>query len=267
MKVSYIKNYNDFQDEDMILCLGYFDGFHLAHKEIFKKALELKNKYKKEAGILTFDMSVYDFIMGSKTSYLMSVDDKINEAEKLGFDSIYVIELSDDFVALSPDDFYNTFLKRQKALVCGFDYSFGKQATGNVSYLIEKGVPEVYIIDEIKYNGVKIGSNQIRELLNKGDVASAKEEIGRPYTIRGSIYKRNRYYALSSQEYYLPRNGSYTLMIKIEDKEIIFEAKIKKLDDKTGIVLKSEDNSFLSLTFTNRKIYSLSFIKSSNYIL
>lgn len=261
MKVVYIKDYTVFQEKDMVLALGFFDGFHLGHQQVLNKALEIGKEKASNTGILTFNESAYDFITHVKSLHLLTTYDKINEAEKMGFDAIYIIELTEEFLNLDKDKFIDIFLRMQKALVCGDDYTFGYMGEGNKDYL-EKALPGmVYSVPLSYFNKEKIGTRGIKDYLQEGKISEANEALGRTYYISGTFYKRNKNYAMATYDSVCPKNGEYNLELDFDGRKISFKGKIKKIDDANGIVIKTDDQSFNKLSFTRRKFYHLFFTK------
>ena len=57
--VSKVKYYNNFniqkKHKNSIILIGNFDGVHLGHQKLFKKALILKKRKKCKIGVVTFD--------------------------------------------------------------------------------------------------------------------------------------------------------------------------------------------------------------------
>ena len=261
MKVSYISNYSFFKDENLTLALGFFDGFHKGHMEVLKKALEVSKLSNTIPSILTFNESVYDFLNGIKPKKLLSTNDKIDLSEKLGFENIYIIDLSYEFINLSHIDFYNVFLKKQKNLVMGFDYHFGKNKEGSISYLKENFNGNLFVVDEALINNTKIGTSQIKEFLSNGDVENANLYLDRNYFINGKLYKQNKFLAFNTFDSFIPRNGEYKLLIHL-DEIVELETKIKKLDDESGFVIKSLDERLINFKIDKNKFYKIEFLSN-----
>ena len=76
-------------DENMVLCLGFFDGVHLGHQKIINEAKELGKK----VGVLSFSNSAYNFLHGS-TELLTPQYEKIRILKGLGVD--YYFEIDDE---------------------------------------------------------------------------------------------------------------------------------------------------------------------------
>ena len=148
--------------------------------------------------------------------------------------------------------------------MCGFDYTFGKDRLGDINYLKELKKDRLIVIQERKLNDIKIGSFEIKKLLLEGSINEANEMLGREYSIKGFLYKRNKNYAITTGDYLIPRNGYYTLALKKDSNEITFEARTKYLKDESSLLIKDLNNSLSSLKIEKRKNYEIIFTKTSS---
>jgi riboflavin kinase/FMN adenylyltransferase len=77
-----------------------------------------------------------------------------------------------------------------KAVVVGFNYSFGRDAIGSPAYLERllqpEGIP-VHVISPVLYEGTPVSSSRIRQCLQDGDFVSVEAMLGRPYSISGVV--------------------------------------------------------------------------------
>ena len=170
--------------EDITLCLGYFDGIHLGHKAIIKKA---KNEGYKVA-VLTFDNSPA-FILGKIPQYhhLTSIADKAEFLSELEVDYLLLMHFDIETAKLTKDEFINNVLKplHPKKIFCGLDYRFGARGEGDPEYL-SMYFP-VDCLDFIKEDGIKISSRDIVHLIQNHDIKTANKLLGRPYRINGLV--------------------------------------------------------------------------------
>ena len=261
MKVLYLDDNSQFDSSSLVIALGFFDGFHKAHMELLKETIKISKDKNKRSAILTFNESITSIIKSEKYEYLTSIDDKVSMALKLGFDELVLIEPTNSLINMSHTDFYDKYLKDADTLVLGFDYTFGKNRLGNYEYLKEKK-DNVVVIDEIKIDCTKIGTYEIKKALSLGDITKANEFLGRTYSIKGFIYKRNKYYALSMEGYTVPRNGIYNLHIVGPNIDIEFDAKIKRLVDSNSIIIKPLDYDMSKCSFEKRKVHEVYFTES-----
>lgn len=260
MKIVNIKDYNSFIDKDLCLALGFFDGFHIGHKKILEETIRLSKELNTKSGILTFNESIYEFLSGNIYDYpLMSLSEKIDFAQDMGFDSIYIIELSNDFINLDKDVFIDKFLFNQTKLIMGSDYSFGKNGEGNTNYLKDRLKDKVIVLDIENHNDTKIGTKLIKELLSNGSIEEANQLLGRPYSISGRLYKRNKNIALSSPQKFIPKNGTYLLELCINNEKKTFVGKIKKTLEPNGIIIKSSELILNELKIDKNSKYVINF--------
>lgn len=165
------------------ICLGYFDGVHLAHKALFDVA-----KSQGEWGVLLFDKNVKNMPL------LTTMQEKIRLIEDAGADYVVIADFSEKFMSRTPLEFAD-FLKntlKVSGVVAGFDYRFGKNAQGDAILLKElsgefgfsANIVEAKYLDE-----EPIKSTKIRDLIKSGDVLSANKFLGYLYIVSGVVEK------------------------------------------------------------------------------
>ncbi|MBP5342569.1 FAD synthetase family protein [bacterium] len=258
MKISYISDYKKFKEINKTLVLGYFDGLHKAHMELFNKAKELAIQSHTPLSILTFNKSYYEFKNNINLGSLTTINQKIELFQEFGFDELYIVELSQEFIDLSYQDFINIFLKDMKNIIVGFDYTFGKDGLGNAN-ILSHTLSNITIISKISFeNDIKIGSETIKEYLKNGDLVNAQKLLDRPYIIEGTIHKKNKNYSFYTLNY-IPRNGDYVLGLIDDNEMIIFKAKIKSNKAASEFLIKTDNIDFLNKKFISHKYYKLSF--------
>ncbi|MGN1295107.1 MAG: bifunctional riboflavin kinase/FAD synthetase [Bacilli bacterium] len=213
-----------FIKDELSLCLGYFDGVHLGHLKLLEETIN--SPYKK--AMVTFSISPYDFLHHLCDSVITTIEDKKEILNRLGFDYLIVLKTSKELLSLSKKDFIEQILKKfnPKKIVCGFDYSFGFKAEGNVEYLKEElSDVEIIAIDEYTVNGKKASSTLIKEYIEDGNIDKANNILGRPYTLKGTVIKGNQIGRTLSfptvnvkiqNDYVIPCFGVYATKIKVD---------------------------------------------------
>lgn len=169
--------------------LGYFDGLHLGHQKIIAQT----NVAGYKRGIITFKNPPAVFITQSKKpSKLLSLEDKIAMLQELGIEYLFIFEFNESVKNMSKEDFIKIFLKKYNVryAVAGFNFTFGKNKEGDISYFrkackAEGIIPKV--IPPVKYKGNAISSSLIRQSLYKGEVAAAAKMLGRPFFLKGKV--------------------------------------------------------------------------------
>lgn len=225
---------SQFVNENIALAIGFFDGIHLGHQEVLHKMMKVaKDKHLKKA-VMTFDPhpSVVLNPEKKRTTYLTPIADKVEAIRQLGVDYCFVVNFSSTFADVSADDFIDQYFVRNhvKAVIAGYDFSFGKYGKGNMSSLQENDYPfSVHVVSKQTLEGTeKISTTNIRASLENGEVESSNLSLGRPYVIKGMVVqgeKRGRTIGFPtanvepSDDYVLPQKGVYavTLLIKSRD--------------------------------------------------
>ncbi|HPE00259.1 MAG TPA: bifunctional riboflavin kinase/FAD synthetase [Bacillota bacterium] len=227
LKVKYLDYFETIEEENLILCLGFFDGLHKAHQALIKKGQIIKKERNYKLAVLTFDQSIKLFMQKKPFYFLTSVEDKAQILKKFDVDILYVMKVSYDLIKYTPEGFIEQFLKNVKVCIAGEDFTFGYLSKGNVDTLQKSPYFETIVIKEITYHGIKVGSTRIREDLDKGDLAEANFLLGREYTITGKVIHGNKIGKLLGfptanidfTNYLLPKLGVYFTKVIIDDKE------------------------------------------------
>lgn len=169
---------------DLILCLGFFDGVHLGHQMLIKKAK--KEGYK--LGILSFNQSPA-YVMGNKLvdNCITSISDKADLFEELGVDYLYLMDFNRQVMNATKDEFINKVLLaiNPYQICCGPDYHYGIRAEGDVNYL--KRFFNVKVTEFENRNNSKISSRNIISLIKQGEMEEVTAMLGRPYRINGTV--------------------------------------------------------------------------------
>ena len=174
--------------EANILCLGNFDGVHLAHRTILREAKQLQAQKMPNArvGVFCFEKLSTDFLSKNPPKHLSTLEQKLQYFADEGMDFAFVA----DFAALqnlSPEAFIKDVLVGQcacHAVVCGYNYRFGKGGAGTYQ-LFEKFFPADFIIavPAVYAEGETVSSTRIRELLKSGRIKEANALLTIPFSI------------------------------------------------------------------------------------
>lgn len=169
---------------DLILCLGFFDGVHLGHQSLIKKAQ--KEGYK--LGVLTFNQSPA-YVLGNKLvdNCITSISDKADIFEEMGVDYLYLMDFNRKVLNVTKDEFIDKVLLaiNPYQICCGPDYHFGVRAEGDVAYL--KRFFNVKVNDFENSKGKKISSRNIISLIKEGKMEDVTNMLGRPYRVNGTV--------------------------------------------------------------------------------
>ncbi|MGD9605272.1 MAG: riboflavin biosynthesis protein RibF [Bacilli bacterium] len=178
---------------NLALAIGEFDGLHVAHQHLIKKMIEKADELNLKKTILTFDPHP-DFILRNKSysGYLTPLNEKITILRNMGVELLIIVPFTKSLSQLSHQAFEEKILQKFSIshLVVGFDFRYGYKGSGNATLLSEK-YPTT-IIPKMMLNEHKIGSNVIREYLQKGDLLNANAMLGRYFSIEGKVEAGNQ---------------------------------------------------------------------------
>lgn len=230
METIYIELGNIDSIDNLSLCLGYFDAIHLGHIELINKAKGSNNR----VGVMTLEPNP-KVVFGGKKKNLNTFEDREEILSSLGVDYFIVLKTDLYVLSLSPKDFIEKVICKlgAKEVICGFDYTFGKNKAGNANVLksLSHGLFDVHIVNEVKNDlNQKISTTLISSLIEEGRVKEANKYLYRPYQIKGIVSKGNRIgnsigFPTANIElntsFFLPKKGVYKGRCIIDGKEYI----------------------------------------------
>jgi riboflavin kinase/FMN adenylyltransferase len=213
------------------LAIGVFDGLHLGHIAVIRKALDGSRTSGGTTALLTFHphpMTVLrpdaapDLLTGSRQ--------KLDLLKALGVHHVVVLPFTRDLSAMTGAGFVLELTRYAKPLrhICvGHEWSFGHQRSGNIDLLKEMGAKHGFGVDAIApvtVNGQTVSSTNIRKAVREGNLELARSLLGRPYGLFGTVIdgdKRGRQLGFPTaniriENEVLPPDGVYRVRTVIE---------------------------------------------------
>lgn len=180
--------FNQIINQPIVIALGFFDCIHLGHQEIIKQAKSLCTK-DDACTVFTFNNNPFD-LLNNKTKLIFTYFERLDKLEELGVDYCISANFDSSFMNMPGNDFLDMLFKNNiKAIVCGHDYSYGKQrllVNDLISYANKNNIT-VKIVDDVNYKGERASSTLIRNYLSKGDIANANMCLGGNYFIKSVV--------------------------------------------------------------------------------
>ncbi|MFD0680103.1 MULTISPECIES: bifunctional riboflavin kinase/FAD synthetase [unclassified Paenibacillus] len=175
-----------------VLAIGDFDGVHLGHQEVIKRAIHTAEGLHIPASIMTFHPHPRQVLGQCKYVQLLTpVEEKKRLMEALGVNNMYVVSFNNELMKVSPSDFVENMLIPMKVntVIVGFDFTFGYLGAGTPDTLCElaQGRFAVEVIRPFHQNGSKVSSTLVREHLLSGNLERANALLGRPYSLNGIV--------------------------------------------------------------------------------
>lgn len=175
------------------MTLGFFDGVHIAHRDLIKRGRKIADELGIPLGVFTFP-SESGLKPGAKRLY--STEERLKLLDEAGVDFTVLVEFS-AVSSLSPEDFVKDVLVERlkcRVAVIGFNFRFGKGAKGDADALLklmEESGGKCAIHEELKIDGETVCTTLIRRLLADGDMERANLLLKAPYRISGRVDRGN----------------------------------------------------------------------------
>lgn len=178
-----------------IVTSGTFDGVHVGHQKILSRLCELAQERGGESVVVTF-WPHPRFVLQKDNhalKLLSTFEEKIELFEKAGIDHLVRIPFTKAFSRLSSHDFITKILVNKistRYLVIGYDHRFGKNREGSFEYLKKNAHQYGFEVEEIPRQDIDhigVSSTKIRKAISEGDMHTANEYLGRPYSIAGQV--------------------------------------------------------------------------------
>jgi riboflavin kinase / FMN adenylyltransferase len=212
------------------VALGNFDGLHLGHRSVIGKVCKPSETADSDsyATVVSFNPHPQTFFSGEAKTLLTPFEEKVSLLEAQGVEQFVLLPFDQALAALTPEAFVEkilvTHLQAQQISV-GFNFRFGCQRAGDTTQLeaiaANYGI-EVSIVEPETLNGDRISSSAIRQALQDGEVQRAKDLLGRPYALTGTVIQGQQ---LGRQigfptanltitpDKFLPRRGVYRVQV------------------------------------------------------
>ncbi|MCU0846326.1 MAG: bifunctional riboflavin kinase/FAD synthetase [Spirochaetes bacterium] len=218
-----------------VVTIGNFDGVHLGHIKIFSTMLDIAKKKSGDPLVITFSAHPRKILSPEiNIKILTTTEEKVNAIFRLGITNIILLHFTREMADMTAYDFYNDVLLTRldiKDLVIGYDHAFGKNREGNLDFLsriaARTGIGITRVEEEL-FESRPVSSTWLRSEIEKGDMATAAELMGRNYSIKGTVVKgvgrgRNLGFPTAniqadSPDKILPRDGVYAVIVILDDR-------------------------------------------------
>lgn len=182
-----------------ILAVGVFDGLHLGHQELIRKAVSRARTLKTLAVVLTFDPHpVHVLRPENHLPLIISLPYRLKLIRAMGVDAVVLITFTRKFAGLTPEQFIKRYLLKPfhpRAVIVGDDFRFGQNRKGTIELFKAAGKRAGFKVLSVRtrQNGKKkFSSTLARDLIAKGALKDASRILGRPVAIMGKVVAGDR---------------------------------------------------------------------------
>jgi riboflavin kinase / FMN adenylyltransferase len=175
-----------------VVALGNFDGVHKGHQAVIGKAAKRAKAAQVPLCVLTFDPHPARLFQPDLPPFALTLPaQKRSLLEAFGVEGVFSLPFTRALADLSPQAFVDQILRGALAashVVCGYDFTFGKNRTGKAADLPELGI-NATVVKPVMARGqnTAFSSTAIRKLLAEGAPDAAAALMGRWWQIEGVV--------------------------------------------------------------------------------
>lgn len=214
-----------------VVTLGVFDGLHLGHQAIVRTVVERALLIDAVPTLITFDPHPRQVLKPETAPPLLQTFHQKSEGLKsLGIQQVVVLNFDQQLASLSAEEFVERFIVnglQAREVYLGKGFAFGHQRRGNIELLQTLSQQlgfHAAEVPEVRSKGHRISSTMVRLLLKAGRVNVARQMLGRPYGIEGTVTRghgigRQLLYPtanLDLQNRVLPTDGVYVTLALVD---------------------------------------------------
>ncbi|MDD3923478.1 MAG: bifunctional riboflavin kinase/FAD synthetase [Erysipelotrichaceae bacterium] len=231
MQVIYVNGVEKIdQDKPVSACIGHFDGVHRGHQALINDTKRISKELNILSAVITFDPDPSAVLNHQQTKLITTLNERLAIFKEFEIDIVIVIKFDNEIANQEPNEFIIKVLNHLnlRSLTCGFDFTFGYLGKATANTLLNSELIDypINIIEEVSYQGRKISSTWINELLSLGNIKMVNELLNHPFAIIGKVVKGHQVgkklnFPTANIEYIsnqsLPKIGVYIGQVKVKD--------------------------------------------------
>lgn len=182
-------------DSTSVVTVGTFDGVHVGHQAIIRYLVNRAADKDGTSVVVSFSPHPREVVHGEEVPLLTTIDERADALSELGVDRFIIVPFTKEFSQLTAEQFVSEILVDRiglQEIVIGYDHAFGRDRRGDADLLERLGSRYGFSVDVIPPQVVEehvVSSSEIRDLIGKGDVATAAQLLSRRYSLRGTVVK------------------------------------------------------------------------------
>ena len=179
-----------------VVTIGNFDGVHLGHQEIVRTTLLQASQLGVESVAFTFRPHPQGVLRPDRApELLLTYDEKRERLLELGLKRVVEQPFNLEFAKTTPSEFFSSTLQgvlRAKAVVVGYDFTFGKERSGHLQVLqslSDAAGVSLTVVAPQRLDQEVVSSSVIRSWLRQGQVREATRGMGRDFCYSGTVIR------------------------------------------------------------------------------
>jgi len=235
VKVYNLNTKTEFEENNLCLTIGNFDGLHKGHQFVIDEVISNSKDSNFLNAVMSFTPHPRNFFGYTKEVFnIITKEEKLRILSEMGIEIYIDFDFDENLSNLTAEEFINEIIIKKlkvKKIIVGSDFKFGKDRKGNLDtlkLLSTKLNFELVNIKTININNTqtKFSSSYIRELIKEGNFNKVTQMLGREWSMRGKIIKgdqraRNINFPTANmkpQNTILPKNGVYCVRALIDSR-------------------------------------------------
>ncbi|MFT5512498.1 MAG: riboflavin kinase/FMN adenylyltransferase [Bacteroidia bacterium] len=220
----------------IVLTQGTFDGVHLGHQKILTQLVTRAQQRHGKSVLLTFypHPRLVLYPEDNELKLITSIKEKAKMLESFGLDYLVILPFTKELSRITAFEFIRDILINKlhiSTIIIGYDHRFGKNREGSIIDIQKYAEEFNYDVEQIPEQDINdciVSSSQVRNSLLLGDLRSANDFLGRPFSISGTVVSGNsmgtkigfptaNIGALDSFKI-IPKIGVYAVKVIVQDK-------------------------------------------------
>jgi riboflavin kinase/FMN adenylyltransferase len=176
------------------IAIGNFDGVHVGHRALIARARELAARHGCLSAALTFDPHPSVLLAPDRSPRLLtSMARRLELLAEAGLDAVIVEPFTRELAAAPPEAFIDELVigaLRARAIIVGYDFSYGQGRAGTTAMLEEHGRfagVDIAVVPPVAVGGKVAASTRIRSQLRAGELDRAERMLGRRWDVDGVV--------------------------------------------------------------------------------
>ena len=179
-----------------VVTIGNFDGVHLGHRQVLRKAAAAAHRGGLASVALTFEPHPLAVVAPARApKRLTSLAHKAELILSEGIDTVVSMRFTEEVAKLSPRRFAERILAGRlgaRRVLVGANFRFGRNQAGSTETLRSLGRDLGFAVDSggtLSILGKPVSSTRLRGLVRQGEMGRARRLLGRVFCLRGRVVR------------------------------------------------------------------------------